>query len=93
MQGRFPLQSSEWANPFKIGKHGDRDKVLQLYKGHIEQKLLSDEGLKNKLIDLKDKGLGCWCVDMPTTSPEENVVWHGQILLQMINIVEQSKST
>ena len=81
---RYPPQNSEWANRFKISKHGDRDKVLQLYEGHIEQKLLVDEGLEKKLMGLRGKQLGCWCVDAPTTSAEENAVCHGQILLQMI---------
>lgn len=82
---RFPSKNSEWANPFKIGKHGNRDAVLRQYREHIEAKLRSDETLKEKLTALKGKCLGCWCVDTPVSvSSDAEIVCHGQILLQLI---------
>jgi hypothetical protein len=81
---RFPPQNSEWANPFKIGKDGNRDVVLRRYREHIEAKLQADESLHERLKSLKGKCLGCWCVETPVSSVDEKIVCHGQILLQLI---------
>lgn len=32
---RFPKMSSEWANPFKIGRDGDRREVIEKYETYI----------------------------------------------------------
>jgi hypothetical protein len=87
---RFPPKNSEWANPFKIGKHGNRDAVLRLYREHIESKLIADESFQEKLITLKGKCLGCWCVDTPISNVDEKIVCHGQILLQLISKADSS---
>lgn len=72
---KFPKQASPWANPFRIGKDGDRDEVLTKYEEMIRNKLNTDESLVHDLLQLKDKNLGCWC------KPER---CHGDILLQLI---------
>lgn len=69
---RFPPADSIWANPFKIGKDGTRDQVLEYYRKY----LLSRSDLIEQLPTLKNKLLGCWC------KPES---CHGDILLEMIN--------
>lgn len=89
---RFPPTSSEWANPFKIGKHGDRDNVLRLYRNYIKEKQHTDENFIEKLRALKGKQLGCWCVNCPTSlsmqNDNTNIVCHGQILLELIHTIE-----
>lgn len=55
---RYPKEDSVWANPFKVGQHGTRDEVIQLYQQHIKQKMDSGEA---QLSQLKGKTLGCWC--------------------------------
>ena len=72
---RYPKQSSIYCNPFKIGKDGDRNEVLDKYKDYIIKKLDNDINFKNELIKLKDKNLGCWCSPDPC---------HGDILLDLI---------
>ena len=81
---RFPPNNSEWANPFKIGKHGDRSCVLNMYQEYIKQKLKSDQKLQQKMAKLKGKNLGCWCVDSPVCCESGPVICHGQILLKLI---------
>lgn len=73
---RFPPYSSVFCNPFKIGKDGNREKVIQLYKEYINRKITNDPSLKLELIKLKGKNLGCWC------APEK---CHGNVLLELIN--------
>ena len=72
---RFPKKSSIFCNPFKIGKDGSRDEVLEKYRNYIIKKIEEDENFKSELIKLKGKNLGCWC------KPEK---CHGDILIELI---------
>lgn len=80
---RFPKNDSIWCNPYKVGKDGNLDEVLEKYKYYIVQKI-HDENLFQELYDLRDKNLGCWCVNK-TTCETDHKVCHGQILLEFIN--------
>jgi hypothetical protein len=73
---RYPQQSSNFANPYKIGKDGTREEILLKYKNYIVNKLKNDKDLVIELLLLKDKNLGCWCC------PEK---CHGDILLELID--------
>jgi hypothetical protein len=73
---RFPQKSSNFANPYKIGKDGTREEILIKYKKYIINKLKNNKPLRNDLRSLKDKNLGCWCC------PE---MCHGDILLELID--------
>lgn len=73
---RYPKTSSVFANPFKIGKDGNRDEVIQKYKKHIVKKINENTELLDKLLSLKGKSLGCWCYPEPC---------HGNILLELIS--------
>ena len=72
---RYPKISSVFANPFKIGKDGTREEVIQKYRSYIIEKLDSNLELQTELIDLKNKKLGCWCYPEPC---------HGNVLLELI---------
>ena len=66
--GRTVNGNGDWGNPYKLKDHDfNRSKVLALY----EEYLHSDKELLSKVINLKDKILGCWC------SPES---CHGEVL-------------
>ena len=75
---RFPKKSSPFANPFKIGKDGDREKVIQKYEEYIIEKL-NDPDLVKELINMKGKNLGCWCHPEPC---------HGDVLLRLIELYD-----
>ena len=60
---RFPAKASEWANPFAIGKDGNRATVLQKFDKYVTDKLESDNSMQERLKTLRNKRLGCWCVD------------------------------
>ena len=72
---RFPEYSSNFSNPYKIGKDGTREEVIIKYKEYIMKRLMNEKSLVNELISLQDKNLGCWCC------PE---MCHGDILLELI---------
>jgi hypothetical protein len=74
---RFPSESSVFANPYKIGNDGTREEVIIKYRKYIIKKIEDNEELKNELLELKGKNLGCWCY------PE---MFHGNVLLELIDI-------
>jgi hypothetical protein len=73
---RNKLPASIWANPFKIGKDGDRNAVIAKYRALMEQRLAGPEGIvwRERLGELRGKTLGCWC------SPER---CHGDVLAEL----------
>ena len=51
------LPRSPWANPFLIGRDGDRAAVIAKY----EQWLWTQPRLRARLPELRGKVLACWC--------------------------------
>ena len=74
---RFPKKSSKFANPYKVGKDGTREEVIQKYEFYIKKKLNVDLVLRQELIEMKGKNLGCWCHPEPC---------HGDVLLELIKL-------
>jgi hypothetical protein len=70
---RFPTQASKFANPYKVGKHGTREEVIDKYKTYITQQLKDDKNFQKELVSIKGKNLGCWCYPC-----------HGHVLLDFI---------
>jgi hypothetical protein len=63
---------SKWGNPFKIGKDGNRDEVISMFR---------DFGRATKLrqqakAELRGKNLVCWCAPEPC---------HADVLLEWAN--------
>lgn len=72
---RYPLDSSVFANPYKVGKHGTRDEVINKYEIYIHDRISKEPETMKELLNLEGKILGCWC------SPEP---CHGNVLLRLI---------
>jgi len=49
---------SRWANPFRIGKDGDRQEVVRKFKEYAIKQLRREPSW---LEPLKGKNLACWC--------------------------------
>lgn len=79
---RYPKESSIFANPFKLPKGVDddasREKVVEMYRGHILTKLENGEIKWDDVRSLRGKNLGCWC-----KSPTKEVKCHGDVLLEL----------
>lgn len=73
---RYPPTSSMFANPYKIGKDGNRHQVLEKYEQYMTNKIQSDVIVRDELLKLKGKYLGCWCAPEPC---------HGNVLVSLIN--------
>jgi len=61
----------KWGNPFKIGKDGSREQVIEKYRKWI----LIQPDLIGDLKELENKTLGCWCKPCPC---------HGDVLIDLI---------
>lgn len=74
------LHRSIWANPFKIGTHGDRETVILKYMEWIRK---PDQYDLFGGIDLLDgQVLGCWC--RPREGFQGRLLCHGQVLLGLL---------
>jgi len=63
---------SKWGNPFKIGRDGTREQVIDKYREWIKGQPHLVRGLK----ELEGKVLGCWC------KPKR---CHGDVLVELVN--------
>jgi hypothetical protein len=66
-------RATEWGNPFKIGKDGDRAEVIRLFREYALIMLSVDP---TWLEPLRGKDLACWC------SPE---ACHAEVLAELAN--------
>jgi hypothetical protein len=64
-------RGSIWGNPFKIGRDGTREEVVEQYREYI----LNNPKLLANLYKLKDKVLGCFCAPL---------LCHGNVLVELI---------
>jgi Domain of unknown function (DUF4326) len=62
---------SKWGNPFKIGKDGSREEVIQKYRRWI---LANPVLVAQVPTELRGKKLGCWCKPNPC---------HGDVLAEL----------
>lgn len=80
---RFPKKDSIFHNPFKISKGVGRAEVVAHFEQYLRARLASEPDLKEKLLALSGKTLGCWC------APE---ACHGDILIKIIKELENAES-
>jgi hypothetical protein len=75
---------SIYGNPFEIGKDGDRDMVIKLYRFYFYNRLEHDNHFKEEVLKLKGKILGCFCVEKSIDYIRPNKVCHGEIILEYL---------
>ena len=55
-------RATRWGNPYRIGKHGDRQQVIALYREWLWQEIRSGAIALQDLAELHtEETLGCWC--------------------------------
>ena len=64
-------RTTDWGNPFIIGKHGDRTMVLKMFEYYAHKRLAREPDWLDPLIG---KDLLCWC------APED---CHADVLIRM----------
>lgn len=74
----FIGRPSKWGNPFKIGRDGTREQVIDKYRYWI----MNQRHLLFALGELKGKRLGCFCSPLPC---------HGDILASLADSFDPSE--
>ena len=69
-----------FGNPFKIGRDGNRDQVIEKYRKYFHEKLESDPVFKKEVQKLKGKRLGCFCKPMSC---------HGDVIAEYLDKEEE----
>ena len=54
-------RGSMWGNPFRIGEHGNREEVIELYRKFLWGQMKLGLVTKDDLASLNGKRLGCFC--------------------------------
>ena len=65
-----------FGNPFKIGKDGTREEVIEKYREYFYCKLETNPLFKGRVLELKGKTLACWC------KPD---ACHGDVIANYLN--------
>ncbi len=81
---RFPPQDSIFANPFKVGRDGTRQEVIDKYRDYIVAKIENGEIPPEEIENLRGKTLGCWCY----TTGEEGEC-HGDVLAEILDVWDE----
>lgn len=75
-------RTTKWGNPYVLGRDGDRDRVIELYRTWIHHPHQAE--LKAAIIqELKGEVLGCWCTPKPC---------HGDILAEIADGDDDGKT-
>lgn len=69
------LAESIFANPYKIGRDGTREQVIERYLEHV----LGRQELLLRLHELRGRRLACWCKPKPC---------HGDVLIELVDADE-----
>jgi Domain of unknown function (DUF4326) len=80
---RYGLADSPFANAYKIGKHGNRQRVLWYYHDDLMKFKHTPSDVLHLLPDLRGKPLACWCRHDGEESTPENRC-HGDILVETL---------
>lgn len=73
-QGRG--RSGYFGNPFRIGPGFSREDSINKFQKYFANRLDTDPEFKQRVLDLKDKRLGCFCSPQPC---------HGDVIADWLN--------
>lgn len=68
-------RGSPFGNPFKIGRHGSREEVIERFRKYFYAKIEMDEIFAYEVLRLKGKVLGCYC---------KPLACHGDIIIEFL---------
>lgn len=80
-------RGSIFGNPFPLYDEKDRIQVLLTYKDYLDNKIKS-ELFKQKLLEIKDKNLECYCSNGTSNLNDGAKYCHGHVLLEYANNIE-----
>lgn len=66
------MRGSDFGNPYVIGRHGNREEVIKMYRHYLHNKLETDPVFRAKVKALYGQDLLCCCKPAPC---------HGDVLI------------
>lgn len=66
---------SDFGNPYVIGRDGDREKVIALFKDYFLRRVQIEPYFREAVMELKGKRLGCYCKPKPC---------HGDVIVEYL---------
>lgn len=82
-----PRGDGYFGNPYRIRE--GRYSCLKKFQKYFDEKLSKDPEFKEKVLELKDKSLGCYC--KPVNGFNGEVLCHGQIIAAYVDGVKPSE--
>ena len=70
------MRPGPYSNPFKIGVHGNRDEVIQLFEDDFIRRMKTDPQFRLLVVRLEGKRIGCCCSPLPC---------HGDVYIKYFN--------
>ncbi len=80
---------SSCGNPFVIGRDGDRDEVIELYRNYFNDRISTEAAFKTIIESLRGGILGCFC--RPVDGFKGKVLCHGQIVAGYLDSISPSE--
>lgn len=68
-------RGSPFGNPFRFGRHRDREEAIESYGEYFHRKLRFDKEFLKEVNGLRDKTLACFCAPKPC---------HGQVIIDFL---------
>lgn len=68
-----------FGNHFIIGRHGNREEVIELYRQDFRIRIRTDPTFKERVLELAGHTLGCWCAPLPC---------HGDVIIKYLEDLE-----
>lgn len=75
-KANFIGRGSIFGNPFKIGKDGDRDEVIEKYREYFYAKLAKEKQFREAVLMLRFQDVACYC------APKK---CHGDIIVEFLS--------
>ncbi len=71
-----PGQDGTFGNPYWVNREAIRLQVIEQYRTYFHDRMQKDADFRAKVLALKGKRLGCFCVPKPC---------HGQVIADYLN--------
>lgn len=68
-----------YGNPFRV-INNERDSTKELFTRYFNERIQNDPIFKQRVLDMKDKTLGCFC-----KQPHKEVWCHGDVYVEYLN--------
>lgn len=69
------IHDGYFGNPFIVGKHGDRARVIERYLEYFLKRIEEDAEFRSRVRELRGKRLGCFC---------KPLACHGDVIVEWL---------